>query len=87
VFYNFRCILLIYGLSGILSLIISDQKALEETLMAQSGANSMMMNQNPMGGGKDFNQLFKVEKENYQILNYKFALDDIEEALIHKYKT
>ena len=55
--------------------------------MAQSGANPMMMNQNPMGGGKDFNQVFKVEKENYQILNYKFALDDIEEALIHKYKT
>lgn len=46
----------------------------------------MMMSQNPMGGGKDYNQVFKVEKENYQILNYKFVLEDIEEALIHKYK-
>lgn len=54
--------------------------------MAQSGANSMMMSQNPMGGSKDYNQVFKVEKENYQILNYKFVLEDIEEALIHKYK-
>lgn len=49
------CILLIYGLSGILSLIITDTKALEESLMAQSGGNMAMMQQNPMGGGKDYN--------------------------------
>jgi len=47
----------------------------------------MMMQQgNMMGPGKDFNQVFKVERENYQILNYKFALDDIEDAFIAKYK-
>ena len=46
-----------------------------------------MMQQNMMGGpGKDFNQVFKVERENYQILNYKFALEDVEDALIAKYK-
>eukprot|EP00355_Strombidium_rassoulzadegani_P008704 CAMPEP_0168615702 /NCGR_PEP_ID=MMETSP0449_2-20121227/4641_1 /TAXON_ID=1082188 /ORGANISM="Strombidium rassoulzadegani, Strain ras09" /LENGTH=256 /DNA_ID=CAMNT_0008656451 /DNA_START=107 /DNA_END=874 /DNA_ORIENTATION=- len=76
--------LLIYGLSGILSLMITDTKALEETLMAQSG-NMMMQNQNMMGGGKDFNQVFKVEKENYEILNWKFALEDIDDAFIAKY--
>jgi hypothetical protein len=44
--------------------MISDTKALEESMMAQAGGN-MMMQQNMMGGGKDFNQIFKVEKENY----------------------
>jgi hypothetical protein len=66
--------------------MISDTKALEESMMAQAGG-SMMMQQNMMGGpGKDFNQVFKVERENYQILNYKFALEDVEDALIAKYK-
>jgi hypothetical protein len=80
--------LLIYGLSGILSLMIRDTKALQESMMAQAGGG-MMMQQDMMGGGgqgKDFNQVFKVEKENYQILNYKFTLEDVEEALIAKYK-
>jgi ER membrane protein complex subunit 3 len=36
------CILLIYGLQGILTLMISDTKALEESIMASSG-NAMMM--------------------------------------------
>lgn len=39
-----------------------------------------------MMGGKDFNGIFKAEKENYEILNYKFALEDVEDALIAKYK-
>ena len=46
----------------------------------------MMQGGGGMGGGKDFNQVFKAEKENYQILHYKFALEDVEEALIAKYK-
>ena len=37
-------------------------------------------------GGKDFNPIFKAEKENYEILNYKFVLEDVEDALIAKYK-
>jgi len=41
--------LLIYGLSGILSLIITDTKALEESMMAASG-NAMMMQQQGGGG-------------------------------------
>ena len=66
--------------------MISDRKALEETMMAQAG--NPMMNQQAMGmmGGKDFNGIFKAEKENYEILNYKFALEDVEDALIAKYK-
>lgn len=77
--------LLIYGLSGILSLMITDTKALEESIMAQSG-NMMMQNQNMMGGGKDYNQVFKVEKENYEILKWEYALDDVEDAFIAKYQ-
>ena len=38
-----------------------------------------------MGGGKDFNPIFKAEKENYEILNWKFALDDVEDAFVVKY--
>ena len=39
-----------------------------------------------MGPGKDFNQVFKGERENYEILNYKFVLEDVEDAFIAKYK-
>jgi len=29
--------------------------------------------------------LFKAEKEYYEILNYKYALDDVEDAFLHKF--
>ena len=52
--------------------------------MAASGAH--MMNQNAMGMmGQDFNKIFKAEKENFEIVNWKFALDDVEDAFIYKY--
>jgi hypothetical protein len=35
--------------------------------------------------GQDFNKIFKAEKENFEILNWKFALDDVEDAFIYKY--
>ena len=82
----FRSFLLIYGLSGILSLLIKDTKALEESMMAQAGGNAMMMQQGMGGPGKDFNGVFKAELQNYQILNYKFHLEDVEDAFIAKYK-
>lgn len=34
---------------------------------------------------KNFTALFKSEKENYEILNYKFRLDDAEDAFLAKY--
>ena len=61
-------------------LIISDRKAMEEAI--QGAAGTAMMNQQGMGGAKDFTPIFKAEKENYEILNWKFALDDVEDALI-----
>ena len=52
----------------------------------QVNPNMMMQQQNMMGPGKDFNQVFKAERENYEILNYQFHLEDVEDAFIAKYK-
>ena len=38
------------------------------------------------GPGKDFNGIFKAERENYEILNWSHHLEDVEDALIAKYK-
>jgi hypothetical protein len=35
---------------------------------------------------KNWNGIFKGEKENYEILNYKFKLDDAEDAFLAKYQ-
>ena len=67
-----------------MGLIIQDRKALEDALHAQAG--TQMMQQGMMGGGQDYNKVFKAEKENYEILNWKFALDDVEDAFIARYK-
>lgn len=40
-----------------------------------------------MGGQKNYNAIFKSEKENYEILNYKFKLDDAEDAFLLKFKS
>ena len=44
-----------------------------------------------MGGGpdaqKNYTALFKAEKENYEILNYKFKLEDAEDAFLAKFRT
>jgi ribosomal protein L27 len=64
-------------------LIISDRKALEEALEAQAG--TQMMNGKGMGMGQDYNGIFKAEKENFEIINWKSNLDDVEEAFLAKY--
>ena len=57
--------------------------------MMMPGAGGMMGAakgaQGGMGGGKNYNQFFKGEKENYELLNYKFKLDDVEDAFLYKY--
>ena len=35
---------------------------------------------------KNYNNLFKGEREYYEILGYEFALEDIEEAFLLKHK-
>jgi len=73
--------LLVYGLNGILGLVLADNKTIEEMEMMASGAG--MMNQ--QGQQKNYKALFKAEKDFYEILNYKFALDDVEDAFLHKF--
>ena len=76
-------IILIYGLNGVLGLILQDSKTIEEMEMMASGAG--MMQQNSMQP-KNFKNLFKNEKDAYDLLNYKFALDDVEDAFLFKFK-
>lgn len=47
-----------------------------------SGAS--MMNQGAQQ--KNYKNLFKNEKEFYDLLNYKFALDDVEDAFLLRYQ-
>lgn len=46
----------------------------------------MMAAQGGMAGAKDMNPMLKNEKENYEILNWKFELDDVEDAFVVKYR-
>jgi hypothetical protein len=66
--------------------LITDRAALAESMMAQAGTQMMQQGGGMMGGSKDFNPILKAEKENYEILNWKFELDDVEDAFIVKYK-
>jgi len=74
--------LLIYGLNGILGLLLSDTKTIEEMELMASGAN--MMQGNSMQT-KNYEQLFKAEVMNYEIVSYKFALEDVEDAFLFKF--
>ena len=51
--------------------------------MMASGAG--MMGGAQQGAAKNYKALFKAEKDFYEILNYKFALDDVEDAFMHKF--
>lgn len=82
------CFLLIFGLQGVMGLIIGDSEGLDEMNAMMMGPQAQMM-QGGMGGGgdqKNYQALFKSEKENYEILNYKFRLDDAEDAFLARYK-
>ena len=77
--------LLVYGLNGVIGLMLQDQKTIEEMEMLASGAG--MMQQNNGMSQKNYKQLFKNEKDFYDLLNYKFTLDDAEEAFLHKFSS
>lgn len=47
--------------------------------------NPAMMNQQAGMEQKNYQAIFKSEKENYEILNYKFKLEDAEDAFLAKY--
>jgi len=66
-----------------MSLILRDSSGLEEMQMMPG---QQQMQEGGMPGQKDFNKIFKSEKENYEIINWKFKLDDAEDAFLMKYK-
>ena len=76
--------LLVYGLNGIMALILADQKTIEEMELMASGAG-MMQQQNQMQA-KNYKALFKTEAESYTIINYQSKLDDIEEAFVLQHR-
>lgn len=41
----------------------------------------------PGGEPKNYTAMFKSEKENYEIINYKFKLEDAEDAFLAKHKS
>lgn len=76
--------ILVFGLNQLLALLLSDSKTIEEMeKMAMGGA---MMAGAQSGQAKDFTKLFKAEKDYYEIISYKFALEDVEEAFILRHK-
>ena len=80
------CFLLIFGLQGVMSLILGDSEGLDD--MAATMMPQAQMMQGGMGGEqKNYTALFKNEKENYEIINYKFKLDDAEDAFLAKHKS
>lgn len=66
-----------------MNLILGDSDGMDE-MSAMMPNPSQMMGQ-PGMEQKNYAALFKSEKENYEILNYKFRLDDAEDAFLYKY--
>ena len=76
--------ILVFGLNQLLALFLADSKTIEEMEMMAMGGG--MMAQQNAAQPKDFGKLFKAEKDFYEIMSYKFALEDVEEAFILKHK-
>ena len=77
--------LLIYGLNGVLGMVLQDSKSIEEMELMASGAG--MMQQGGQMQQKNYNALFKSEREFYDLIGYEFKLDDIEESYLLKYRS
>ena len=75
--------LLIYGLNGVLGLLLQDSKSIEEMELMASGAG--MMQQNGMQQ-KNYKALFKSEREFYELVGYEHKLDDVEESFLLKHR-
>lgn len=70
-----------FGLSQILNLVLKSSSGFDEMEMM---TNAQMMK--PQGGQpKNYKALFKNEKESYDLLAYKFGLEDVEDALLYKF--
>lgn len=79
------CFLLIFGLQGVMSLILGDTEGMDDMAMMM-GPQAQMMQGGAGMDQKNFQALFKSEKENYEIINYKFKLEDAEDAFLTRCK-
>jgi hypothetical protein len=68
-------------LNGVIGLALADNKTIEEMEMMANGTH--MMNQ--PGAQKNYKALFKSEKDNYDIMNYKYGLNDVEDAFLMQF--
>ena len=75
--------LLIYGLNGVLGLMLADQKSVDEIELMSTGANMMQSNSMQQ---KNYKQLFKSERDFYEILGYEHQLDNVEELYLLRAK-
>jgi len=62
-------------------MLLQDSKTIEEMELMASGAG-MMQAQN---GQKNYKALNKSEKDSYELLDFKFALEDVEEAFLYRF--
>ncbi|CAG9329163.1 unnamed protein product [Blepharisma stoltei] len=72
--------LALFGMNGILSLIMGDVLAGKDKIQNLA---MPMMGAGP--AGKDFGKIMTAERENLDLVNYKFALDGIEEYFLKKF--
>ena len=77
--------LLVYGLNGVLGMMLQDSKTLEEMELMASGAG-MVQAQGGMGQQKNYKALFKNERDFYQIISWKHKLEDVEQAFLEVHK-
>ncbi len=72
--------LLVYGLNGVLGMMLQDQKTIEEMELMSSGAG--MMQGQPGMQQKNYKALFKSERDFYSIISWKHKLEDVEQAFV-----
>ena len=72
--------LLVYGLNGVLGMILADNKTLEEMELMQGGA--AVIAQNNSMQQKNYKAIFKSERDFYSIISWEHKLDDVEQAFV-----
>lgn len=72
--------LVLFGISGLLTLILGDRRDPNEKL-SNLAAPMMAMG----GGGKDLNKITAAERENLELVKYTFDLQGVEKRFLEKF--
>ena len=73
--------LVLFGISGLLTLILGDRRDPNEKL-SNLAAPMMAMGG---GGGKDLNKITAAERENLELVKYSFELQGVEKRFLDKF--